>query len=470
MNQHKEKTTVLVIDDDPVIRDFLRSILKEKHNIFAVEAPSTAFKILKNEKVHLIICDFKLPEMDGLQVLERVKAEYPGISVIMISSAGNMDVVIDALRKGAVDFLKKPFDTGEIWIAIERTLKYSDLNANLDLVKKKNSVLKQVIKAEAENLIIGKSSSINNIRHQIKMVAATPDTSVLIIGESGTGKELVARGIHEMSSRKDELFCAVNMSAIPESLFESEFFGHKKGSFTGAISDKAGWFETANGGTLFLDEIGEMTIPLQVKLLRVLEDRRYTKVGAHQENKFDIRLMAATNKPIPELTSGTKFRLDLYHRIGTFIIEMPKLKDRKSDIPELADHFLKDLVKKLGKPVQGFSNETYELLKSYSYPGNVRELRNIIERAVILSNNEFIRPSDIQYINPPSVFSEQQNPLSGIYDLTEIEKQIIMNVLNKVNYNKAEAARLLNIEWNSLYRRIQKHKIKIPTHPENNTH
>lgn len=469
MSQHKEKTTVLVIDDDPVIRDFLRSVLKEKLNIFAVEAPSTAFKILKNEKVDLIICDFRLPEMDGLQVLEKVKSDHPDIPVIMISSEGNMDVVIDALRKGAVDFLKKPFDAGEIWVAIEKALKYSNLNANLGLVKKKNSILKEVVRAESENLIIGKSSSIKSIRNQMKMVATTPDTSVLIIGESGTGKELVARGIHEMSSRKDELFCAVNMSAIPESLFESEFFGHKKGSFTGAISDKSGWFETANEGTLFLDEIGEMTMPLQVKLLRVLEDRKYTKVGDHQENKFDIRLVAATNKSISELTSGTKFRLDLFHRIGTFIIDMPALKDRKSDIPELADHFLKVLVKKLGKPVNGFTNETYELLESYSFPGNVRELRNIIERAVILCNNDLIKPSDIQYINTSPGFSEHLNDASLTYDLNEIEKQVILKVLKKVNYNKAEAARLLNIEWNALYRRIQKHKIKIPSRTEDST-
>jgi len=464
-----EKTTVLVIDDDPVIRNFLRSILKEKLNVFAVEVPSIAFKILKNEHIDLIICDFRLPEMDGLQVLEKVRSEYPDISVIMISSAGNMEVVIDALRKGAVDFLKKPFDAGEIWVAIERTRKYSDLNANLDLVKKKNVILKQVVNADSDSQIIGKSSLVKSIRNQMKMVAETPDTSVLIIGESGTGKELVARGIHEMSSRKDELFCAVNMSAIPESLFESEFFGHKKGSFTGAISDKAGWFETANDGTLFLDEIGEMTMPLQVKLLRVLEDRKFTRVGAHQENKFDIRIVAATNKPVAELASGTKFRLDLYHRLGTFIIEMPSLKDRRNDIPELADHFLRIMVKKLGRPVTGISSDTYDLLKSYSYPGNVRELKNIIERAVILCTGDTIKPSDIQNINPGSAITDHKPDFNDTYDLIELEKNTILKVLNKVNYNKAEAARLLNIEWNALYRRIQKHKIKIPSRSGDNT-
>jgi len=241
----------------------------------------------------------------------------------MISSSGDMETVIGALRKGAADYLRKPFTAPEIWVAIERTRKVSELSTNLNHFKKRNSLLTEVVNRELGYLIIGKSAEIKDIKQQMQRVAQTPDTSVLIIGESGTGKELIARGIHHLSSRKDELFGAVNMSAVPESLFESEFFGHKKGSFTGAITDRAGWFETANYGTLFFDEIGEMSMPLQVKLLRVLEDRHYTKVGSQQEQHFDVRIVAATNKSITELSSGKNFRLDLYHRLSTFIIELP---------------------------------------------------------------------------------------------------------------------------------------------------
>jgi DNA-binding NtrC family response regulator len=437
-------------------------VLKDKLNVFAVEAPSIAFKILKNEKIDILISDFKLPEMNGLQVLEKVKEEYPGIAVIMISSVGDMDTVIVALRKGAADFLKKPFTTPEIWVAIERTSKFSELNSNLDQVKKKNLLLTNVVNKEHASNIIGKSPLVESIKQQIQMVANTPDTSVLITGESGTGKELVARAIHSLSDRKDELFCAVNMSAVPESLFESEFFGHKKGSFTGALVDKAGWFETANGGTLFFDEIGEMSMALQVKLLRVLEDRRFTRVGTQNEQKFDARIVAATNKTNEDLSSGKSLRIDLYHRLSTFIIELPPLRERTNDIPELVDYFFHSLSKKLGKHFSGIHPDVYALLKSYPFPGNIRELKNMIERALIICETDQILPRN--FISISSTANSNVNTGNiNTFDLAELEKQTIIKALQKVNYNKAEAARLLNLEWNALYRRIQKHNIDLPT-------
>jgi DNA-binding NtrC family response regulator len=455
------RINVLVLDDDPVYRNLLRSALKEKLNVFAVEAPSIAFKILKNEKIDILISDFKLPEMDGLQVLEKVKEEYPGIAVIMISSVGDMDTVIVALRKGAADFLKKPFTTADLWVAVERTCKFSELKTNLNQYKKKNLLLTDVVNSELGTSIIGKSSSLNLIKQQIQMVAKTPDTSVLITGESGTGKELVARAIHNLSSRKDELFCAVNMSAVPESLFESEFFGHKKGSFTGALTDKAGWFESTNGGSLFFDEIGEMAMTLQVKLLRVLEDRRFTRVGTQNEQKFDVRIIAATNKTNEEMSSGKSLRLDLYHRLSTFIVELPPLRERSEDIPELVNYFFASLSKKLGKHISGIHPDVYSLLKAYSFPGNIRELKNIIERALIICETAQITPLNFTSIN--SSGGVASNSETNIYDLVELEKQTIIKALNKVNFNKAEAARLLNIEWNALYRRIQKHNIELPS-------
>jgi DNA-binding NtrC family response regulator len=462
MSKEKTQTNVLILDDDPVYRNLLRSILKEKLNVFAVEAPGIAFKILKNEAVDILICDFRLPEMNGLKVLEKVKEEYPGIAVIMISSAADMDTVISALRNGAVDFLKKPFTPAEIWVAVERTKKYSELDSNLSQYKKKNTLLNDVVNSELGSNIIGKSQYIKAVKQQIQMVAQTPDTSVMITGESGTGKELVARAIHNLSDRKDELFCAVNMSAVPESLFESEFFGHKKGSFTGALADKSGWFETANGGTLFFDEIGEMSMALQVKLLRVLEDRKFTRVGTQNEQKFDVRIIAATNKTIEELSSGKSLRIDLYHRLSTFMIGLPPLRERADDIRELTNFFFESLSKKLGRQISGIHSDVHEMLKAYSFPGNVRELKNIIERAIIICDSDMIMPHHFMSLSSGNNSNTSPSGQSEIYDLAEIEKQTILRALHKVNYNKAEAARLLNIEWNALYRRIQKFNIEMP--------
>jgi DNA-binding NtrC family response regulator len=456
----KQNVKILIIDDDPVVRNFLRSVLKEKAEIFAVEAPSVAFRILKNESVDIIICDFKLPEMDGLHVLEQVKSDFPEIAVIMISSAGDMDTVITALRKGAADYLKKPLSANEIWVAIERTRKYSEISNNLDSFKKKNLVLTRAVNTEFEELI-GNSEVLNRIRQQMRMVAATPDTTVLITGESGTGKELVARGIHNFSSRKDELFSAVNMSAVPESLFESEFFGHKKGSFTGAAVDKAGWFETTNGGSLFLDEIGEMSMSLQVKLLRVLEERKFTKVGTQAAQSFDIRIIAATNRPMNELSSGKAIRLDLFHRLGTFNIEIPPLREHKEDIPELAEYFIGMLSKKIGKNIERMHRDVLAILQAYSFPGNIREMKNIIERAIIICDKRIIMPEHIM-LPGPMANNESSFLNTNGFDLEEIEKQTIIEALRKADFNKAEAARLLNIEWNALYRRIKKFGIELP--------
>jgi len=451
---------VLIIDDDPIYRRLSSSILKEKFNVFTVDAPSAGFQVLKNNRIDYVICDYRLPEMDGLDVLVRIKSDYPQVEVIMISDSGDMNTVIEALRRGAVDYFKKPFTPADLWMSIEKTRKFSELKKNYDSEKNKNSELKKLVDNEFGVEMIGGSKIITDTKNQMRMVAQTPDTSVLILGESGTGKELVARGIHNLSKRKDEFFGAVNMSAIPENLFESEFFGHKKGSFTGAISDKAGWFETATKGTLFLDEIGEMTHSLQVKLLRVLEDRTYTKVGAQASNKFDIRIIAATNKSIELISGGKEFRLDLFHRVGTFIIYLPPLRERKGDIPELVKYFVDMFARKMAKNINHIQPQVFELLQNYNFPGNIRELRNIIERAVILCFDDTLRVESFSLMNTFS-FQETSNPCFETFNLEEIEKQTILKALEVSNNNKSEAARLLNIEWNALYRRMQKFGISI---------
>lgn len=451
---------ILIIDDDPIYRRLSSSILKERFNVFTVETPSAGFQILKNQRIEYVICDYRLPEMNGLEVLARIKTEHPQVEVIMISDSGDMDTVIEALRRGAVDYFKKPFTPADIWMAIEKTRKFSELKKEYHSEKNKNTQLKKLVDSEFGVEMIGSSKIIADTKNQMRMVAQTPDTSVLILGESGTGKELVARGIHNLSKRKDEFFGAVNMSAIPENLFESEFFGHKKGSFTGAISDKAGWFETANKGTLFLDEIGEMTPSLQVKLLRVLEDRTYTKVGTQNSNNFDIRIMAATNKPIEAISAGKEFRLDLFHRVGTFIIYLPPLRERKSDIPELVKYFVDMFSKKMGKNINRIQPEVFELLANYNFPGNIRELRNIMERAVILCSDDTMRVESFSLMNTFGN-AEKKDFCFDTYNLEEIERKTILKALEVSNNNKSEAARLLNIEWNALYRRLQKFEIKI---------
>lgn len=456
MEENTTKLNLLIIDDDPFYRRLSASILGEKFIVFTADCPSDGLKILKKEKISFIVSDYILPEMTGLQLLEKVKEEYPDIEVILISNSGDMDTVIEALRKGAADYFKKPFTPADIWMSIERVMKYSLLKQDLDKQKQQNVFLKKELKSEIGS-IIGKSKPILNVIEQIKMVAQTPDTSVLIIGESGTGKELVARAIHDFSERKDQIFGASNMSAIPDALFESEFFGHTKGSFTDASTDKAGWFETVNKGTLFLDEIGEMTLNLQVKLLRVLEDRKYTKVGTQKSVPFDIRIVSATNKSIATLTENTSFRLDLFHRLGTFIIHIPPLRERKEDIPILANHFLSSLNSKMGKDIRGISDDALELFNEYRFPGNVRELRNLMERAVILCNEHELQSKHFDIIKS---FSNTKT-LDETFDLEEIEKNTILRALEKTGYNKAEAARLLNIEWNALHRRLQKYQLSI---------
>jgi DNA-binding NtrC family response regulator len=450
---------ILIIDDDLVYRRLSTSILQERFNVFTAEAPSIGFNILKTKKIDYVICDYRLPEMDGLQVLERIKTDYPHIELIMISDSGDMNTVIEALRRGAVDYFKKPFTPADVWMSIERTQKYAQLNKKYNVEKNKNSILKEVVDREFGVEIIGNSNEINEVLTQMRMVAQTPDTSVLILGESGTGKELVARGIHNLSKRNNEIFGAVNMSAIPENLFESEFFGHKKGSFTGAIADKAGWFENTNKGTLFLDEIGEMTPALQVKLLRVLEDRTFTKIGTQNQQQFDIRIVAATNKPIEDISNGINFRVDLFHRVGTFIIYLPPLRERKGDIVLLANHFLKYFSTKMNKNIESINKESIQILREYNFPGNIREMRNVMERAVILCTGNELLPSNLLMLNN-KVNKSHQNHITT-YDLEVIEKSTIIRALQKTNNNKSEAAKLLNIEWNSLHRRMLKYEIEI---------
>jgi len=355
---------------------------------FSAELPSLAFDILKKNKIDIVVLDLRLPEMNGLDVLKEIKKLHPGIEVIIITGHGDMDSVIKAMRLGAIDFFTKPFRLIEVQNAIERTKKFIYLQKKLNEIKMNYSLVSKELKEKFGNNIIGKSKEIKNVLNLMVKVAKAGNTSVLITGESGTGKELVARGIHSLSDRKDHYFYAVNCSAVPENLFESSFFGHKKGAFTGANEDKKGWFEIASGGTLFLDEIGDMPAAQQSKFLRVLEEKKITKVGSHIEIPVDVRIIAATNKDAKKLITNNVLRADLYHRLSSFEINIPPLRERIEDIPLLLDHFIELFSVNLKKNIEGINKNALEKLMAYDFPGNIRELKNMIEKAVILCDGD----------------------------------------------------------------------------------
>ncbi|WP_282014882.1 sigma-54-dependent transcriptional regulator [Marinifilum flexuosum] len=453
---------ILILDDEQLVRDELSEFLIDPNfQIFKASTPSEAFEIMNRNEVHIAIVDVNLPEMSGLDVLERIKKEHSDIEVIMISGYSEMDSVIHSMRLGASDFFTKPFRLRDVEHSIERTKKFVNLNKSLQEVKRNYSIISKEFYEAMGYEIVGESRHMKNLINLIGKVAKTENTSVLITGESGTGKELVARAIHYLSSRKENCFYAVNCSAIPETLFESEFFGHTKGAFTGASDTKTGWFEAANKGTLFLDEIGDMQLNLQTKFLRVLEDRKIRKVGSNIEIPFDTRIIAATNQNLEELSNERGFRLDLYHRISSFVIHLEPLRNRKEDIPLLLDYFVKYFNRIMAKNINEVDEAVVRKLLAYEFPGNVRELKNMVERAVIICDTNKLGLSHFQLNEIKENYSDHYHyPSEEILDLELVEKNCILKALERSNYNKSKAADLLNITWQSLDRRIKKYKIE----------
>ncbi len=461
MNKERE-LKILILDDEQILREELAEFLKEPNvTIYKAERPSEAFSIIENNEIHIAIVDINLPEMSGLDVLAKIKADYSDIEVIMISGYSEMDAVIRAMRLGASDFFNKPFRLNEVVKSIERTKKFVTLNKDLQEVKRNYAIISQAFYEDMGTQLVGDSRHMRDLIKLIGRVAKTDNTSVLITGESGTGKELIAKAIHYLSRRKENCFYAVNCSAIPESLFESEFFGHTKGAFTGASDTKTGWFEAANKGSLFLDEIGDMQYNLQTKFLRVLEDRKVRKVGSNIEIPFDTRIIAATNQDLEALSKTKDFRLDLYHRISSFIIHVEPLRNRIEDIPALLEYFVKYFNKTMGNNITKIDKSVISRLQEYHFPGNVRELRNMVERAVILCDGNRLKLSHFHFadIKNKSVdnFSHQFDSL----DLEQVERECILKALEQSKNNKSKAAAMLNITWQALDRRIKKHKIDV---------
>lgn len=449
---------ILVLDDEQRLREEISEYLsKRAYSIFQAAIPSQAFEILKNTEIDIAIVDIRLPEMSGLEVLQKIKKDRPSIEVLMISGHGDMQTVIEAMRSGAFDYFQKPFKLSEVNHAIQRTQKFIELNRKLENSRKTVSVLSEKLYHSIGAQMIGKSKVIRQISDLMQRVAAADTTSVLITGESGTGKELVAHGIHLLSQRNQQFFHSVNCSAITDSLFESEFFGHRKGSFTGANEDRAGWFEAASGGTLFLDEIGDMPLGQQAKLLRTLEERTIRKVGGFQNIHVDVRVIAASNQHLSDMVKEKKFRGDLYHRLSTFIIHLPPLRERKEDIPLLVDFFLKQFSSRMKKPVLSVGREVVNMLTNYPFPGNIRELRNILERAIILCDDQQLGLKHF----PGFESSDEHIPCDepDTLDLEINEKHNILKALKKSNNNKSKAAALLGLTWQSLDRKMKKYAI-----------
>lgn len=445
--------TILIADDDESLRRVIEYNLSNKgYRILLANNGNEALNIFKSEDVDIVITDIQMEKVDGLELLEEIKRLKSNALVIMITAHGSIETAVKAMKLGAYDYITKPFDRDELQIIIEKA-------QNLQSLMSENIRLRQEL-ADRFSLdnIIGASSKMKRIYDMVARVAKS-DSTILLQGESGTGKELIARAIHFNSSRAKKPFITVNCSAIPENLMESELFGHVKGAFTGAIKDKAGKFEAAEGGTIFLDEIGDVRKDLQVKLLRVLQEKSIDKVGSTQDINVDVRVIVATNILLETAIEEGKFREDLFYRISVIPILLPPLRERKDDITLLVQHFMT----KHGGNDCKMLPEALDILNRYDWPGNVRELENIIERAIVLKEEDnVISPEDIPDHIKRKQSSSQMSleiPDEGL-NLEEVEKALIINAMNKAGQNQTRAAELLNISRQTLIYRMQKYDIK----------
>ena len=451
---------VLVVDDEKNEREGIRKFLLPKgYDILLAENAEHAAKIIREQSPDIVLTDLVLPEKDGMWLLEKSKELSPESVVIMFTSYGTVENAVRAIKKGAFHYLTKPVDLDELDTTIERAVKGRQLEReNLELRKELNE-------KNAHGDLIAQSKAMKEVIRIVKQVAPT-SSSVLIEGESGTGKEVVAHLIHEWSARKEKPFVTVHCAALTESLLSSELFGHEKGAFTGATERKIGRFERAHGGTLFLDEVGEIKEELQVKLLRVLQNGEYERVGGTKPLKADVRLICATNKNLQEEVGNQRFREDLYYRINVIRIQMPPLRERKEDIPHLVKHFVSYFARNNNKPATVVDDAAMKLLTQYAWPGNVRELKNVIERMVVLSSDSTLTavsvPSDIRdgrsLVIPPSA-SQKAFDENRPYPIRDMEKDLIRKKLHELQGNKSKAAKELGISRRTLYRKIEEYKI-----------
>jgi DNA-binding NtrC family response regulator len=436
---------VLVVEDEELMRTILRQLLEDSgYSVFTADSSEAGFAVFSQNDIAVTVTDIKLAGADGLTLLDRIKSIDPDALVIVMTAYSSVDTAIAALRKGAYDYITKPFVNADIIQTVKNAINQRQL------FKENRALRRELNKTHYPGEIIGGSDKLRSVFNMIEKVADT-NANVLILGESGTGKELVARSLHYNSSRAAEPFLAVNCGAMPEHLLESEFFGHVRGSFTGAVSDKKGIFQAASGGTLFLDEVGEMPQPLQVKLLRALQEREVLPVGASVPVKFDARIIAATNKDLEEEISLGNFREDLFYRLSVIEISLPPLRERAEDIPILSKFFVNKTAREQNAADKAITDDALEDLKKYAWPGNVRELENVIERAFILSGDEIGRES------LPEKITEMKKDVPDSRSLESFEKRHILEVLDSTGQDKIAAAAILGIDLSTLYRKLKRY-------------
>ncbi len=455
------KKRILVVDDEPRVRTSLKLVLEPTYDVLQAADAHEGLDLFKKEAPHLVLLDVILPGMDGLAVLEKMQSEDKSIPVIMLTGTKAVKTAVDAMKLGAADYISKPFEIDELRIIISKALENQELEREVRLLRA------QVVNRYAFHNLIGKSAGMQEIYGKIEQVADSR-TTVLITGESGTGKELVARALHYNSARRDRPFVALNCAALPETLIESELFGHEKGSFTDATARRVGQFELAHTGTLFLDEIGDLSPTTQAKLLRVLQEREFTRIGGVQPIKVDVRIVAATNKSLDELVRRGTFREDLYYRINVISLYLPPLRERGEDVVLLAKHFLAKRIEEEKRGQQEFSKEALDVICRYPWPGNVRELQNVVEQAMLWSQGNLIVPEHL----PSSVKSDSRSSslrediLSGRVSLEravmDFEREIILDALKRTNYVQTHAANLLGISRRMLKYRMDTLGISRP--------
>lgn len=450
--------SILVIEDEEVLKKALQRFFQKKQwEVVVSSRGEEGLQLLRQRPFDILLADLMLPEVSGIEIVRKAKEIQPSIAPIVMTGFGTIPTAVEAIKAGALHYITKPFELDDLYALIEKGLEHKQL-------KQENLVLRQALKKKfSHDNIVGTSPKMQEIFRLVERVAAT-DSTVLILGESGTGKELLAKSIHFRSNRADRPLVTVNCAAIPENLLESELFGHVKGAFTGAVNTHLGRFDQAHGGTVFLDEIGDMSPRLQVKVLRVLQDRRFEPVGSNKTHEVDVRIITATNRDLHKEVEEGHFREDLYYRLNVIPIEMPPLRDRKEDVPLLLDHFLKVANQENGKSVTGFSPQAKQFLLEYSWPGNIRELENLVERLVILKGQGTAGKEDLpaSFFNetpPEKIFEKLSIPEGGVCLkelVNEFENVLIREAMKKCHGNKNQAAQLLKLNRTTLIEKMKK--------------
>ena len=454
-----DRLSTLVLDDDPVYLRLAASRLKEDFIVFTALSPSVALDLLIKERIDVLICDFNLPEMNGLEVVKKVKRICPDTDVIMISGSIEDEYIVEAFDSGVIDFLQKPVEYKALKISIERAKSFVSLRKKNIEIKKYNSFLRQKFTNENSIGFDYRSESMQQVKSVVEELAKDDSISVVVTGEIGLCKDSFARRIHDLSVRERNHFEAVDMMSVSDSLFEKKFFGCCNEIAEKYPNDEFGWFEVAKGGTLFLDEIVEMSIYQQAKLNSVLQNMTYPKIGSRKYKIFDVRLISACSASLDDLRLKKNFRMDLLQKLNGYELYIPPLRDRQEDIPLLMNHFIRHYSVKMRKSIHRFDPYTEGRLMEYTYPGNIWELSNLIERAVILCQGDTLNLDHFPHFESEK---EIQMPLAASFDLALIEREVIIRALKECDYNKSQAAKLLNLNWNALHRRLQKFNITFP--------